>query len=94
MLIGCTTTVGAFFSLMFAKSEALHDFGQFAGFSLIGAILFSIFVLPHLLKISFGKNYDTNKEFHHKETLLDKFVAFRPDKSKLVALAALMITIV
>jgi len=94
MLIGCTTTVGAFFSLMFAKSEALHDFGQFAGFSLIGAILFSIFVLPHLLKISFGKNYDTDKEFHHKETLLDKFVAFRPDKSKLVALAALIITIV
>lgn len=94
MLIGCTTTVGAFFSLMFAKSEALHDFGQFAAFSLIGAILFSIFVLPHLLKISFGKNYDSHKEFHYKETFLDKLVAHRPDKSKTVAFAAFVVTII
>ena len=48
MLIGCTTTVGAFLSLLFAKSEALHDFGLFAAFSLIGAMLFSIFVSPQL----------------------------------------------
>lgn len=93
MLIGCTTTVGAFFSLMFTKSEALHDFGQFAGFSLIGALLFSVFVLPHLLKISFGKNFESEKVFDHKVTFLDKLVAYRPDKSKLVALAALVITI-
>ena len=42
MLLGCATTVGAFLSLQFAKSLALHDFGLFAGLSLIGAVLFSI----------------------------------------------------
>lgn len=94
MLIGCTTTVGAFFSLVFTKSEALHDFGQFAGFSLIGAILFSIFVLPHLLKVSFGKNFDSESVFEHKATFIDKLVSHRLDKNKLVALAALIITIV
>ncbi len=38
MLIGCTTTVGAFLSLLFAKSEALHDFGLFAAFSLSNSL--------------------------------------------------------
>jgi len=90
MLIGCTTTVGAFFSLVFTKSEALHDFGQFAGFCLIGALLFSVLVLPHLLKLSFKK--EKEEEVHH-DSWLDKLVSYRPDKNKLVALAALIITI-
>jgi 1-acyl-sn-glycerol-3-phosphate acyltransferase len=90
MLIGCTTTVGAFFGLVFTKSEALHDFGQFAAFSLIGALLFSIFVLPHLLKFSFRKQ---PKEIEHKITFLDKLVAYRLDKNKIVVLSSLVITI-
>lgn len=94
MLIGCTTTVGAFLSLLFAKSEALHDFGLFAGYCLIGAILFSIVVLPHLLKMAFSKNEKHEKTVLHAEGILDKLVAFRTDKSKLVALAALIVTIV
>ncbi|MBK7666895.1 MAG: MMPL family transporter [Sphingobacteriaceae bacterium] len=90
MLIGCTTTVGAFFGLVFTKSEALHDFGQFAAFSLIGALLFSIFVLPQLLKFSFR-----NKaiETEHKETFLDKLVSYRLDKNKIVVVSSLVITI-
>lgn len=90
MLIGCTTTVGAFFGLVFTKSEALHDFGQFAAFSLIGALLFSIFVLPHLLKISFRKQ---TVETEHKVTFLDKLVSYRLDKNKIVVLSSLVITI-
>ena len=62
MLIGCTTTVGAFLSLLFAKSEALHDFGLFAAFSLIGAMLFSIIVLPHLLAFGLRKKKKNLKE--------------------------------
>lgn len=90
MLIGCTTTVGAFFGLIFTKSEALHDFGQFAAFSLIGALLFSIFVLPHLLKFSFR-----NKavETEHKATFLNKLVSYRLDKNKTVVVSSLLITI-
>ncbi|HWY11300.1 MAG TPA: 1-acyl-sn-glycerol-3-phosphate acyltransferase [Bacteroidia bacterium] len=90
MLIGCTTTVGAFFGLVFTKSEALHDFGEFAAFSLIGALLFSVFVLPHLLKFSFRKQ---PIETEHKETFLDKLVNYRLDKNKIVLLSSLAITI-
>lgn len=93
MLIGCTTTVGAFFSLSFTKSQALHDFGQFAGFSLIGALSFSIFVLPHLLKISFKK--ETIEEAHAShETFLDRLVSYRLDKNKIIVVSSFIITIV
>lgn len=94
MLIGCTTTVGAFFSLLFTRSEALHDFGIFAAFCLMGALLFSVFVLPHLLTVSFGRQKEALPNHHEKTGLLDKLVSYRPEKSKLVALAALTITIV
>lgn len=93
MLIGCTTTVGAFFGLMFTKSEALHDFGQFAGLCLIGALLFSIFVLPHLLKISFKTTVNEVTE-PHATSILDKIVSVRLDKSKAVTLTAFAVTVV
>lgn len=92
MLIGCTTTVGAFLSLMFAKSEALHDFGLFAAFSLIGAMLFSIVVLPQLLNFSFKEKKDSSRE-NSISKWIDHFTAFRFDKSKLIVLTALFLTI-
>jgi predicted exporter len=92
MLIGCTTTVGAFFSLSFVKSEALHDFGQFAAFCLIGAILFSILVLPHLLKISF-KKADPETIHVHQETVLDRMVNYRLDKNKVIVFTGMALTI-
>lgn len=49
MTIGCITTIAAFFSLKFASSKVLQDFGMFAGFSLIGALLISFILLPHFL---------------------------------------------
>lgn len=98
MLVGCTTTVGAFFSLLFAKSEALHDFGQFAGFSLIGAMLFSIIVLPHLLKVAF-KKVKPAEEAHEEETaehhnLLDRITAVKLDRSKGVVIGSIVLTLV
>ena len=94
MLIGCTTTVGAFFSLLFAKSEALHDFGLFAGFSLIGAMLFSILVLPQLLKFSFKKEINPEIEFVPSHSWIDKFTAYRFDKNKVIVVTAFILTIV
>ncbi|MBI3518464.1 MAG: 1-acyl-sn-glycerol-3-phosphate acyltransferase [Bacteroidetes bacterium] len=94
MLIGCTTTVGAFLSLLFAKSEALHDFGLFAAFSLIGAMLFSILVLPQLLKFSFRKD----KEIVHVEgehhSWIDRLTAYRFDKNKVIVISAFVLTLV
>ena len=93
MLIGCTTTVGAFLSLLFAKSEALHDFGLFAAFSLIGAMLFSIFVLPQLLKFSFKKEKVINENINVSHSWLDQLTAYRFDKNKVIVISAFLLTL-
>ncbi|MBS1646984.1 MAG: 1-acyl-sn-glycerol-3-phosphate acyltransferase [Bacteroidetes bacterium] len=81
MLVGCATTVGAFFSLHFAKSQALHDFGLFAGFSLIGAVLFSILVLPHLLrKNKHNKNKIAEKD--SRVSVLENIISYSFHKNK------------
>lgn len=92
MLIGCTTTVGAFLSLQFAKSQALHDFGLFAGFSLIGAVLFSIIVLPHLLKLRKGE--ETEDGVTQKNSFLLRIVSYRFDKNKPILISTFILTIV
>lgn len=49
LLIGNISTVSAFMSLLFVKSEILFDFGLFSGLSLMGAILFTLLFLPQFL---------------------------------------------
>lgn len=93
MLIGCTTTVGAFLSLQFTKSQALHDFGLFAGFSLIGAVLFSIIVLPHLLKLQ-RKNSEKEDAHAAKETRLDRMLSYNLDKNKPIVVTAFVLTVI
>lgn len=44
------TTIMAFLSLLFAQSQALHDFGLLTSLSLAGTLFFVLMVLPHLLK--------------------------------------------
>jgi 1-acyl-sn-glycerol-3-phosphate acyltransferase len=91
MLLGCTTTVGAFLSLQFTKSQALHDFGLFAGFSLIGAMLFSIIVLPHLLK----KNTQEDPAVEPtEESIFEKLLNYRFDKNKYIVIGAVILTVV
>jgi predicted exporter/SAM-dependent methyltransferase len=50
MMIGSVSTVGAFFSLLYVHSDILSDFGLFAGLCLIGASVFALFFLPHLIE--------------------------------------------
>lgn len=51
-IIMCSvTSATAFFSLLFVKSQVLRDLGLFAGFSILGAALFSLTVLPHLVRM-------------------------------------------
>ena len=50
LLVSGTTTIAAFFSLTFAQSEVLNDFGLFTAFSLIGALIFVLAFLPMLLE--------------------------------------------
>ena len=90
LLIGCTTTVGAFLSLQFAKSKALHDFGLFAGFSLVGAVLFSIIVLPHLLKAQ--KSLPVNIDVPTKKSNLERIVTYPFDKNKFLVISVFLLT--
>ncbi len=48
--LGCITTVGAFFGLLFTESDLLRDFGIFASVALIASTLFGLIFLPHFLK--------------------------------------------
>ena len=51
-IIMCSITSAiAFFSLLFVKSEVLRDLGLFAGLSILGSALFSLVILPHLVKL-------------------------------------------
>ncbi len=51
-IILCSLTSAiAFFSLLFVKSEVLRDLGLFAGLSILGSALFSLIILPHLVKL-------------------------------------------
>lgn len=90
MLIGCVTTVGSFFGLQFAKSEALHDFGLFAGGSLIGSVLFSLIVLPHLLP----KKEDGELRQTEKISIIEKLASLRPDKNKILVITSLILTFI
>ncbi|MCX6306872.1 MAG: 1-acyl-sn-glycerol-3-phosphate acyltransferase [Bacteroidetes bacterium] len=49
MTIGSATTIGGFVCLLFVKAEILYDFGLLGAFGLIGAVLFSLIFLPHLV---------------------------------------------
>lgn len=82
MLLGCITTVSAFYSLCFLQSGALQDFGLFAGTTLIGTLLFCFILLPHILKqnkISTHKTngFDTlaNYKFHQNKWWVSGLIA-------------------
>lgn len=49
MTIGSFTTIAAFASLAFMHTEALHDFGLFSCFTLLGTTLCCLVFIPHLL---------------------------------------------
>jgi uncharacterized protein len=79
MTIGSITTIGAFLSLLFVKSHALQDFGLFAALVLIGAVLFTLIVLPHLMK-----KYNTiSEEYKPSHTIFERFSETHFEKSKI-----------
>lgn len=49
LVIGNITTVGAFCALLPLEADAMRQLGVFAAALLVGTILFSVIILPHLL---------------------------------------------
>lgn len=72
MLLGCVTTVAAFFCLNFLHSEVLADFGTFAGLSLLGTAFFALLGLPHVATLA---KFRPTKEPKPKEPMAFKWKA-------------------
>jgi len=51
LALGALTTMFAFGALYFTNSKAMQDFGLFASLSILGAALFTLFVLPTFIQI-------------------------------------------
>ena len=83
------TTATAFFSLLFVKSAVLNDLGLFAGISILGAALFSLLILPHLLKLK-NKVGDNNKRI----TFIDKISNYKFESNIYLVLFIILISIV
>lgn len=71
LVISSTTTILAFFSLMLAESQSLHDFGLFTGLSLTFTLLFILLLLPSLLVHRRTKELKENAVFFKLGRLLD-----------------------
>ncbi|RAJ02601.1 1-acyl-sn-glycerol-3-phosphate acyltransferase [Chitinophaga skermanii] len=92
MTVGSFTTVGGFLCLQFVKSPMLKDVGFFAAFSLIGAALFSLIILPHFIVL--GKQPQPVVANNHKENWLDRLSNYRPEKNKWIIRSIFVLTII
>ena len=95
MLIGSVSTVGAFFSLLYVHSEILSDFGLFAGLCLIGASLFALLFLPHLIEAFVSeKQLDKNEEITKAKSFILNVIQVQPEKSKVFLVCLAILTLV
>lgn len=91
LTLGSFTTIGAFICLLFVKSEALRDFGLFSAFSLIGAVLFSLIVLPHFIKPN-NNQYETKTDWLTRT--IEKISNYHPENNKYIIISILLLTLV
>jgi len=95
MTVGSFTTVGGFLCLQFVKSPMLKDIGLFAAFSLIGAALFSLVILPHFIVPA--RHRQTGASAHnktHKDNWLDRWASGKPEKNKWLVGGIFVLTII
>jgi 1-acyl-sn-glycerol-3-phosphate acyltransferase len=87
IILSSLTTAAAFLSLHFINSKALNDLGLFAAVSVLGAALFSLLVLPHLIK---GRG---QSEILHKKGWIDRLAALPIEKIKWLKPGIVLLTI-
>jgi 1-acyl-sn-glycerol-3-phosphate acyltransferase len=88
LIIGNITTVGAFLSLLFISSSAMHDLGLFSAFLLVGTIGFVLVFLPHFL----GSNVKPNK--FSESVRFGRLAEFSPEKNKYIVFVFLVFTVI
>ncbi|MFT4060993.1 MAG: MMPL family transporter [Edaphocola sp.] len=86
LTLGALTTIGAFLALRLANAPLLRDLGLFAASNLIGASLFTLIFLPHLI----DSNQDRNKT--EKPNLIDRLARLKPERNKWLLLAVVLAT--
>lgn len=74
--LGCITTIGAFFALLFTQSDLLKDFGLFASLAMVGTTLFALIFLPHFFRPE--KNRRNERAFR----LLDRINTYPIDRHR------------
>jgi acyltransferase len=96
LLIGNITTVGAFLSLLFISSEAMHDLGLFSALLLVGTMIFVLVFLPHILsEKKRGKSIASSETTTVGRRLLMRAVTgFSPENNKVLVIAFVVATIV
>ncbi len=88
LTIGSITTIGAFAGLLFTDSQLLRDFGLFASLTLVGTTLFSLVLLPHLIrKEDRGGGSAVLKG-------VERLTSMRPDRNRMLVAAILGLTAV
>ncbi len=87
LVTGNITTVGAFLSLLFIRSDAMRDMGLFAALLLVGTILFVLFFLPHLFV---GKLFKGNTS--HK-LMFGKIAEFQFEKNRVAVALIVLLTV-
>jgi len=89
LTMGSISTIGAFMSLLFVKSEALQDFGLFAALSLIGAALFTLVIFPQLLK-----EKKATEHSEPKSNFIEKIAAYKFENNKYLILSILAVALI
>jgi uncharacterized protein len=87
-ILMCSLTSSiAFFSLLFVKSEVLRDLGLFAGLSILGAALFALVILPHLI------GFRNKSSERRKSTFITRIVSYEYESNRIILLMILVITV-
>ena len=89
LIVGSTTTIAAFITLIFLKSELLEDFGLFAAFTLIGTILFTLIFLPH-----FVSKKKLVRQNHNNTTIWNKIADYSFENNKVIILLIMVLTVI
>ena len=87
IIISSFTTVSAFLTLFFVNSEALHDLGLFAAISVFSASVFTLTILPHLIKVG-------TKQSKKNTTILDNIAKVELHKYKLIIYGIIILSII
>ena len=92
LTIGGLTTIGGFLCLQFVQSEILKDLGLFAAFSLVGASLSSLIILPQLIDSREPEGRPVQPE--SRNSWISSLADYHPERNKWLVGVIFLLTIV